>query len=148
MQHRSSSNSRDGHSSPHDTREGSSQKRIHAASITGTPFPASRPPFLLGGNLCPSWQIRICKPDSASFKMKPFFDLNITKKIGRMSWQIWISISTFAKFILPPESGLNVKQLRRINKKITRMLSLTFKQNLKAFSEFKQTFGIYSAWKA
>ena len=49
---------------------------------------------------------------------------------------------------MPPESGLNLKQLRRINKKITRMLNLTFKQNLTAFSEFKQTFGIYSAWKA
>jgi len=31
MQQRSRSNSRDGHSSTHDTREGSSQKRIHKA---------------------------------------------------------------------------------------------------------------------
>jgi len=36
MQHRSSSNSRDGHSSTHDTREGSSQKRILEASIKGS----------------------------------------------------------------------------------------------------------------
>jgi len=36
MQHRSRSNSRDGHSSTHDTREGSSQKRIHGATINGT----------------------------------------------------------------------------------------------------------------
>jgi len=35
MQHRSRSNSRDGHSSTHDTREGSSQKRIHGAAING-----------------------------------------------------------------------------------------------------------------
>jgi len=44
MKHRSRSNSRDGHSHTHDTREGSSQKRIHGAFINGTPFPASYPP--------------------------------------------------------------------------------------------------------
>ena len=36
MQHRSRSKSRDGHSSAHDTREGSGQKRIHGATINGT----------------------------------------------------------------------------------------------------------------
>jgi len=41
MKHRSRSNSRDGHSHMHDTREGSSQKRIHGATINGAPFPAS-----------------------------------------------------------------------------------------------------------
>ena len=41
MQHRSRSNSMDGHSSTHDTCEGSSQKRIHVASINGTLPPGS-----------------------------------------------------------------------------------------------------------
>ena len=36
MKHRSRSNSRDGHSNTHDMREGSSQKRIHGATINGT----------------------------------------------------------------------------------------------------------------
>ena len=44
MQHRSNINSRDGHSSTHDTREDRSQKRIHAASIKGTPSPLAAPP--------------------------------------------------------------------------------------------------------
>ena len=45
MRHRCSSNSRDGHSRTHDTREGSSQERLHAACINNTPAPTSRPPF-------------------------------------------------------------------------------------------------------
>jgi len=45
MQHRSSKNSRDGPGSTHDTREGSSQKHIHATNIKDTPSPVSRSPF-------------------------------------------------------------------------------------------------------
>ena len=39
MRHRCSSNSRDGHSRTHDTREGSSQEHLHAACINSTPAP-------------------------------------------------------------------------------------------------------------
>ena len=42
MRHRCSSNSRDGHSRTHDTREGSSQEHLHAACINSTPAPNSR----------------------------------------------------------------------------------------------------------
>jgi len=45
MQYRNSNNIRDGHSSTHDTREGSSQKYIHVPIINSTPSPARRPPF-------------------------------------------------------------------------------------------------------
>ena len=47
LQHRSRSKSRDGHSSTHDTREGSSQKRIHGATINNTRAKTGENAFLL-----------------------------------------------------------------------------------------------------
>ena len=59
MHNRSRSNSRDGHSSTHDTREGSSQARIHGATINGTPSPTSCPPFTsLESSSC-GWRVLI-----------------------------------------------------------------------------------------